>query len=98
MFLTSGSTSVNEPAQPSFHSLHDIQFSDSDVLAILTTLDVSKACGIDNKYFDTVPYKSVCNYRPISLLCILSKVLERIVYNNMIDYVRELTTKYQFGF
>jgi len=32
---------------------------------------------------------SVQLYRPISLLCILSKVLERIVYNNLIDYVRK---------
>ena len=40
----------------------------------------------------------VTTYRPISLLCILSKVLERIVYNNMIDYIRALSTKHQFGF
>ena len=38
------------------------------------------------------------NYRPISLLCILSKVLERIVYNNIINRVREQSTKHQFGF
>jgi len=31
---------------------------------------------------------SVCNYRPISLLCILSKVLERLVYNNIIEHLR----------
>ena len=41
---------------------------------------------------------SVSNYRPISLLCILSKVLERIVYNNIINHVREQSTKHQFGF
>jgi len=41
---------------------------------------------------------SVSNYRPISLLCILSKVLERIVYNNLNDYVRERSSKHQFGF
>ena len=41
---------------------------------------------------------SVSNYRPISLLCILCKVLEKVVYNNIIDYVREKSTKHQFGF
>lgn len=39
------------------------------------------------------------NYRPISLLCIISKVLERLVFNHIIDF---LTTKVinpsQFGF
>jgi len=30
---------------------------------------------------------SVCNYRPISVLCILSKVLERIVYNSMLKHM-----------
>ena len=41
---------------------------------------------------------SVCNYRPISLLCILSKVLERIVYNSMLKHVEGSLTKHQFGF
>ena len=113
--------STKEPLHPSPHSLHDIQFSETDVLAIITTLDINKACGFDNfnptmfqhcassllqiisRLFSTnvssstiisedwrihciVPvYKSVdkssvCNYSPISLLCILSKVLERIPY------------------
>ena len=41
---------------------------------------------------------SVCNYRPISLLCILSKVLERIVYNNIIRHIQGKITEHQFGF
>ena len=41
---------------------------------------------------------SVSNYRPISLLCILSKVMERLVYNNIIDHVQKLSTKCLFGF
>jgi len=41
--------SQGEPdTYPSPHSLQNIQFSDSDVLDILTTLDINKACGIDN--------------------------------------------------
>ena len=35
---------------------------------------------------------SVSNYRPISLLCILSKVMERLVYDNIIDHVWKLST------
>ena len=34
---------------------------------------------------------SVKNDRPISLLCSISKVLERIIYNSMIDFVFFLT-------
>jgi len=41
---------------------------------------------------------SVSNYWLISLLCILSKVLERIVYNNIIRHVHSKLTKHQFGF
>ena len=41
---------------------------------------------------------SVKNYRPISLLCITSKVLERLIYNKIITLVSKSITKYQFGF
>ena len=41
---------------------------------------------------------SVSNCRPIYLLCILSKVLERIVYNNIIRHVQGKLTEHQFGF
>ena len=115
-----------------------IEISQPDVFDILTSLDASKACGIDNfnpkifKYcaapllqvichlfsvslqnssipqewrthcvipiFKTGDRSSVCNYRPISLLCILSKVLERIVYNNIIRHIQGKLTKHQFGF
>jgi len=114
--------------------VQDILFSDSDVLDELSSLDVTKACGIDNlspKLIlcrvitnNSVPrtcllcsfipldrlthcvipvYKpgdksSVSNYRPISLLCTLSKVLEKIVYNNIISRVKKQSTKHQFGF
>ena len=40
----------------------------------------------------------VQNYRPISLLCILSKVLESIIYIKMVDFTRPLISKYQFSF
>ena len=38
------------------------------------------------------------NYRPISLLCIVSKVLEKIIYNGVIDFVRSSVSTVQFGF
>ena len=40
----------------------------------------------------------VRNYRPISLLCLLSKVLERLVYNNIINSIKGTFSKHQFGF
>ena len=40
----------------------------------------------------------ISNYRPISLLCTVSKVLERIVYNNLIDFVMNSVSPLQFGF
>ena len=41
---------------------------------------------------------SVKNYRPISLLCTISKVLERVVYNHIIDFVTQSISPRQFGF
>ena len=40
----------------------------------------------------------VNNYRPISLLCITSKVLERLIYNKLIDHVINFISPFQFGF
>ena len=40
------------------------------------------------------------NYRPVSLLPFISKILERIMYNRLIDFVKnnKILHKYQFGF
>ena len=40
----------------------------------------------------------VKNYRPISLLCVTSKVLERIVYNHLIGFVNSSISTKQFEF
>ena len=41
---------------------------------------------------------SVANYRPISLLCVISKVLERLVYDKVINTIAPSITPHQFGF
>ena len=41
---------------------------------------------------------NVKNYRPISLLCCISKVLERIIYDKIIDFISVSISKGQFGF
>ena len=41
---------------------------------------------------------SVTNYRPISLLCIISKVLERLIYNKVIACIYTSISTHQFGF
>ncbi len=40
----------------------------------------------------------VNNYRPISLLCVVSKVLERLVYNHLLAFVSGYLSSAQFGF
>ena len=40
----------------------------------------------------------VNNYRPISLLCIVSKVLEKIIFQNLFDFLYNRLSVYQFGF
>ena len=41
---------------------------------------------------------TVSNYRPISLLCILSKVLEAVIFNKLIDFIWPQINTNQFGF
>ena len=41
---------------------------------------------------------SVTNYRPISLLCSISKVLEHLIYDKIIDFVLPKLSVAQFGF
>ena len=40
------------------------------------------------------------NYRPISVLCVLSKIFERLVYNRLFSFISKhcILYKYQFGF
>ena len=38
------------------------------------------------------------NYRPISLLCAISKVLESLIYNGIIDFVSKVINKSPFRF
>ena len=40
------------------------------------------------------------NYRPVSVLHVFSKLLKRLMYNRLIDYINEnqILYKYQFGF
>lgn len=42
--------------------------------------------------------EDVTNYRPISLLSVLSKVLERCVYNNLMEHIAQFFTDAQHGF
>ena len=41
---------------------------------------------------------SIRNYRPISLLSVVSKVLEKLVYNSIVDFVSDSMSVSQFGF
>ena len=40
----------------------------------------------------------ISNYRPISLLCSISKVLERIVYDKVFGFIGQSISKSQYGF
>ena len=59
-----------------------------------TAWKLHKTCPIPKKG----DFHIVNNYIPISLLPILSKVLESIVYKKIISFVRSLLVKCQYGF
>ena len=119
-------------------TLSDITISPSEVFESLTSLDPTKAMGIDSigprllRECAHVLYEPLChlfslsislqsipadwkihlitpihkagdrslvsNYRPISLLCIISKVLERILYKRLIEFLSSSISSRQFGF
>ena len=118
--------------------LNKISVSESEVFNALSSLDPSKAMGIDGIgpkilkhcaiaifkqihhlfclslsqqlipdewkcHLITPVHKSgdrsmVKNYRPISLLCVVSKVLERIVYDHTVGFIKNQISSLQFGF
>ena len=121
VFLKDQNSWFTCPSNNNVLLLHDIEISTIEVYEILSTLDVTKAPGINDispavlrhcaspllipichLFISSITtgripsqwcthciipiHKSdsktlVNSYRPISLLCILSKVLERIIYN-----------------
>ena len=48
--------------------------------------------------FKTGDKSQVKNYRPISLLCVISKVLERLIYKHLLDFASKSLSSFQFGF
>ena len=76
-------------------------------LTHVLNLSIQKGFFPDNmKLAKVVPiYKagdsmSVSNYRPVSVLPLFSKILERLMYNRMISFINthKILYKYQFGF
>lgn len=84
-------------------SLNTVRMYDS-VTDIFNQSLHQKAFPSDWKHHKIVPIHKkgdtslVSYYRPISLLPILSKVLETIVYNKVITFIRPQISKQQFGF
>ena len=48
--------------------------------------------------FKSGDISAVANYRPISLLCVTSKVLERLVYKHLSDFASKSLSPVQYGF
>jgi len=48
--------------------------------------------------FKSGDINKISNYHPTSLLCVISKVLERITFNPTINFLSNSFTTYQFGF
>ena len=82
---------------------------DNILIALTHVFNLSLACGefiSDFKTAKVAPIHkkgsvtNVCNYRPISLLCSLSKILKKFIYNRVVLFLKKQNFfyKYQFGF
>ena len=50
------------------------------------------------KYSKTIQRTKEKNFRPVSLLSVVSKVYERLTYKRVSDYFEHIHSKYQCGF
>ena len=82
---------------------------DNILIALTHVFNLSLDCGefiSDFKTAKVAPIHkkgsvtNVCNYRPISLLCSLSKILKKFIYNRVVLFLKKQNFfyKYQFGF
>ena len=87
--------------------LNDISSGITEPLKYLSNLSLSEGVfPTELKLANVIPlYKSddafvFNNYRPVSLLCVISKVFERIIYDRLIDFLETyaLLNNSQFGF
>ena len=92
-----------------FHELESFQLKtidNSTVFSLLSKLSKSKATGVDEISARLLPlFKQGCrselnNYRPISIIPIVAKVFERIVYDQVMVYLtnHNLIPNCQSGF
>jgi hypothetical protein len=77
----------------------------SPSLCVLFNLSLSKGyVPADWRLANVVPIfksgdkQSIANYRPVSLLSIISKVFERCIHNRIYPYISHCITDYQHGF
>ena len=82
---------------------------DNILIALTHVFNLSLACGEFISDFKTAKVApnikkgsvtNVCNYRPISLLCSMSKILEKLIYNCVVLFLKKQNFfyTYQFGF
>ena len=99
---------VNKACGPDSLSSHVLKECATELapsLAYLFTRSFQSGCiPVQWKQGNVVPVhkkgdkSQVSNYRPISLLRILSKVMEKYIYNHLIDTVKPLIHPLQHGF
>ena len=83
--------------------------TDDIVTQLSFIFNLSIECGVfpdEMKLAKVIPlYKNgdkmiISNYRPVSLLSVFSKILERLMYNRILDFLNkhDVLYKFQFGF
>ena len=69
------------------------------VLQLLRDMNVDKAAGIDNlsgKFFKKGSTTLPKSYRPISLLTLISKIIEKMIHDQVQAFLDEKKTLYRF--
>lgn len=92
-------------SQVDFERLQPLQYHPACVVCLICLFhkDLYQQCGLWKKANIAPIYEGIdrslpVNYRPISLLCILSKVLERCVFNRCFPHISKSLYRLQYEF
>lgn len=90
--------SVQEHSETAFFHFTCLSITFSHYVSLSIPFPVSGRFIIIVPIFKSGDRTSITNYRPISLLCITSKVFEHLIYNKVYPFLLSSITPAQYGF
>ena len=81
-----------------YHELDAQHIKSSSSIIIQPLLHICNLSFTHGVFPDAMKISKVDNYRPVSILPVLSKILERLMYNRLMKFVEDFDILYDFQF